>query len=137
MNFLITGGSGFIGSALIRFLIHETKHSVMNIDKLTYAANNHSIANVADNPRYQFIKCDICDQALISEILEEFRPDIIMNLAAESHVDRSIAGPSEFIKTNIVGTSVLLECSRKYWHSLGAVENSSSTDMSTKKTASG
>lgn len=104
MKFLITGGAGFIGSAVVRFLINETEHEVLNFDKLTYAGNLKNVAEVADSTRYQFVHGDICDRELIKKTFAEFKPDKIMHLAAESHVDRSITGPSEFIQTNIVGT---------------------------------
>jgi len=117
-RFLITGGAGFIGSAMIRFLISETQNEVLNLDKLTYAGNLESLSEVSTNPRYSFKQVDICDQHEIELAFSEFQPDVIMHLAAESHVDRSIDGPSDFIKTNIVGTYVLLEETRKYWLSL-------------------
>jgi dTDP-glucose 4,6-dehydratase len=117
-NFLITGGAGFIGSAVIRFLIEETDHQVLNLDKLTYAGNLESLAAVSSNPRYQFVQGDVCDRALVSKLFADFKPDVVMHLAAESHVDRSIDGPAEFIQTNIVGTSVMLECAREYWKQL-------------------
>jgi len=117
-NFFITGGAGFIGSAVIRFLIKETDHQVLNLDKLTYAGNLESLASVAQNQRYQFLQADVCDQGLVSQVFEDFQPDVVMHLAAESHVDRSIDGPTDFIQTNIVGTSVMLECARKYWKQL-------------------
>jgi dTDP-glucose 4,6-dehydratase len=117
---IITGGAGFIGSAVIRFLIEETDHQVLNLDKLTYAGNLESLAMVANNPRYQFVQGDICDRALVKRLFSECKPNIVMHLAAESHVDRSIDGPAEFIQTNIVGTSVLLECAREYWKALPA-----------------
>jgi dTDP-glucose 4,6-dehydratase len=119
-NFLITGGAGFIGSAVIRFLIEEPDHQVLNLDKLTYAGNLESLAAVSSNPRYQFVQGDVCDRALVSKLFADFKPDVVMHLAAESHVDRSIDGPAEFIQTNIVGTSVMLECAREYWKGLPA-----------------
>lgn len=115
MRILLTGGAGFIGSALIRHLLNDTQHQVLNLDKLTYAGNLESLASVADNPRYQFVQADIGDSAAVSRALAEFQPDAIMHLAAESHVDRSIDGPAEFIQTNIVGTYALLEATRAYW----------------------
>ncbi|WP_312921332.1 dTDP-glucose 4,6-dehydratase [Stutzerimonas nitrititolerans] len=118
MRILVTGGAGFIGSALIRHLIRDTEHSVLNLDKLTYAGNLESLAEMDGNTRYQFLQADIADRERVSEALLEFQPDAIMHLAAESHVDRSIDGPAEFIQTNIVGTYQLLEAARAYWQSL-------------------
>ena len=118
MRILVTGGAGFIGSALIRHLIQDTEHSVLNLDKLTYAGNLESLADVQTNDRYQFLQADIADIERVGEALLEFQPDAIMHLAAESHVDRSIDGPAEFIQTNIVGTYQLLEATRAYWQSL-------------------
>ncbi|HBS78641.1 MAG: dTDP-glucose 4,6-dehydratase [Pseudomonas sp.] len=118
MRILVTGGAGFIGSALIRHLIQDTGHSVLNLDKLTYAGNLESLAEVHSSDRYQFLQADIADRERVSEALLEFQPDAIMHLAAESHVDRSIDGPAEFIQTNIVGTYQLLEATRAYWQSL-------------------
>jgi dTDP-glucose 4,6-dehydratase len=115
MRILITGGAGFIGSALIRHLLSNTEHQVFNLDKLTYAGNLESLASVAHSPRYQFLQADIADNARVSQALAEFQPDAIMHLAAESHVDRSIDGPAAFIQTNIVGTYSLLESARAYW----------------------
>lgn len=120
MNILVTGGAGFIGSALIRHLISHTNHRVLNLDKLTYAGNLESLVDVQDNPRYEFLQADICDQTALDTALERFQPDAIMHLAAESHVDRSIDGPAAFIQTNIVGTYQLLESARRYWNSLPA-----------------
>lgn len=122
-RFLITGGAGFIGSAVIRFLIDETNHQVLNLDKLTYAGNLESLAGVSGNSRYQFVQCDVCDRGLVSKLFADFHPDVVMHLAAESHVDRSIDGPAEFIRTNIVGTSVMLECAREYWKQLPSSES--------------
>ncbi|WP_019340831.1 dTDP-glucose 4,6-dehydratase [Stutzerimonas stutzeri] len=118
MRILVTGGAGFIGSALIRHLIQDTEHSVLNLDKLTYAGNLESLAEVHGSDRYQFLQADIADRDRVSEALLEFQPDAIMHLAAESHVDRSIDGPAEFIQTNIVGTYQLLEATRAYWQTL-------------------
>ena len=115
---LITGGSGFIGSALIRYIINHTEDSVINIDKLTYAANQSALKEVENNPRYAFEQVDICDFKAIESIFEKYQPDAVMHLAAESHVDRSIDGPAAFIETNIVGTYTLLEAARAYWNSL-------------------
>ena len=112
---LVTGGAGFIGSAVIRYLINNTHHIVINVDKLTYAGNLESLNQISDNSRYHFDKVDICDATEISRLFYLYQPDIIMHLAAESHVDRSIDGPSEFIQTNIVGTYNLLEQARRYW----------------------
>ena len=115
---LVTGGAGFIGSAVIRHIIENTDHSVLNVDKLTYAGNLESLESVENNSRYTFEQVDICDAADIKRVLKKYQPDIIMHLAAESHVDRSIDGPGEFIQTNIVGTYVLLEEARSYWSNL-------------------
>ncbi|NBA98217.1 GDP-mannose 4,6-dehydratase, partial [Pseudomonas sp. R5(2019)] len=108
MRILITGGAGFIGSALVRHLIENTEHEVLNLDKLTYAGNLESLTSIASNSRYEFVQADIGDQATVSTVLARFQPHAIMHLAAESHVDRSIDGPSDFIQTNIVGTYSLL-----------------------------
>ncbi|MUH71383.1 dTDP-glucose 4,6-dehydratase [Psychrosphaera haliotis] len=116
---LVTGGAGFIGSALVRFLINETDNTVINYDKLTYAGNLESLKSVEDSSRYHFVKGDICDFGAVTETLERYQPDYIMHLAAESHVDRSIDGPGEFIETNIVGTYALLECAKEYYQGLG------------------
>tara|TARA_B100000886_G_C20425050_1_gene493531 strand:- start:2259 stop:3293 length:1035 start_codon:yes stop_codon:yes gene_type:complete len=118
MKFIITGGAGFIGSSLIRYLINETEHQVLNIDKLTYAGNLESLETISHSSRYQFSQTDICDQPKLDSLISEFQPNIIMHLAAESHVDRSIEGPAKFIETNIVGTYKLLEAARTYWHQL-------------------
>ncbi|MGE8361788.1 dTDP-glucose 4,6-dehydratase [Pseudomonas sp.] len=118
MRILVTGGAGFIGSALVRHLLNHTEHSVFNLDKLTYAGNLESLASVADNPRYQFLQADIGDQPRVAQALTDFQPDAVMHLAAESHVDRSIDGPAAFIQTNIVGTYSLLEATRAYWSAL-------------------
>ncbi|KXJ58763.1 MAG: dTDP-glucose 4,6-dehydratase [Thalassospira sp. Nap_22] len=124
MNFLVTGGAGFIGSAVIRFLTSETKHKVLNLDKLTYAGNLETLAEIENNPRYQFIQGDICDRQLIEKLFAEHQPDVVMHLAAESHVDRSIDRPSDFIQTNIVGTTVMLECARDYYSTLNTERKS-------------
>lgn len=112
---LVTGGAGFIGSALVRYLINETDAEVANVDVLTYAGNLDSLAQVATSGRYQFHPVDILDAKALTQVFEAFRPDIVMHLAAESHVDRSIDGPAAFIQTNIVGTYTLLEATRAYW----------------------
>jgi dTDP-glucose 4,6-dehydratase len=117
-RFLITGGAGFIGSALVRYIIRETEHSALVIDKLTYAGNLESLRSVANDQRYSFIRADIVDAATMNSVFEDYRPDIVMHLAAESHVDRSIDGPAEFIKTNIIGTYTLLEAALGYWRSM-------------------
>jgi dTDP-glucose 4,6-dehydratase len=118
MKLLITGGAGFIGSAVIRHIIDNTDHSVVNVDKLTYAGNLESLVSVENDSRYAFEQVDICDTNEIERVFKEHQPDIVMHLAAESHVDRSIDGPGEFIQTNIVGTYVLLEETRDYWSNL-------------------
>ena len=118
MNILITGGAGFIGSALIRHIIKTSNDKILNVDKLTYAGNLHSIKEVKDNPRYSFAKIDICDHTKLHRALFAFKPDVIMHLAAETHVDRSIDNSESFIKTNILGTYNLLECSREYYFSI-------------------
>ena len=115
---LVTGGAGFIGSALVRHIIQDTDNTVLNVDKLTYAGNLESLATVADNSRYQFSQTDICDRAALDQLFETFQPDAVMHLAAESHVDRSITGPAAFIETNIIGTYQLLEAARHYWNGL-------------------
>lgn len=117
---LITGGAGFIGSAVVRQLISETDCRVVNVDKLTYAGNLQSLASVADNPRYCFEHVDICDAVEVGRVFREHQPSAVMHLAAESHVDRSISGPADFIQTNIVGTYTLLEAAREYWGGLEA-----------------
>jgi dTDP-glucose 4,6-dehydratase len=119
MKIIVTGGAGFIGSALIRYLISETQHTVLNLDKLTYAGNLTSLKEVEDSSRYSFVQADICDKPAIERIFDEYRPDAIMHLAAESHVDRSIDGPAAFIETNIIGTYNLLDVSKRYYDSLG------------------
>ena len=117
-NILVTGGAGFIGSAVVRYLINSTDNRVLNIDKLTYAGNLESLASVNDNPRYQFLHADICDKVAMTKAFDDFEPDIVMHLAAESHVDRSIDGPMDFIQTNILGTYTLLEVARAYYQGL-------------------
>lgn len=117
---LITGGAGFIGSALIRHLIGQSDYRVVNIDKLTYAGNLESLTEVENHPSYRFVQADICDADKVAAIFSEFKPVAIMHLAAESHVDRSIDGPAEFVQTNLVGTYTLLEAARAYWSQLQA-----------------
>lgn len=121
MKILVTGGAGFIGSAVIRYLIGETTEQVINLDKLTYAGNLESLGQAADSERYSFEQVDICDVAELQRVFSVYQPDAVMHLAAESHVDRSIEGAAEFIKTNIVGTYQLLEVARDYWMQLPAV----------------
>lgn len=118
MKILVTGGAGFIGSAVVRHIIKNTQDSVLNIDKLTYAGNLESLKEIDQSPKYQFKKIDICNVKELTKAFEDFKPDLVMHLAAESHVDRSIDGPAEFIATNIVGTYTLLEVARKYWSNL-------------------
>ena len=118
MKILITGGAGFIGSALIRHVIGSTGHSVINVDKLTYAGNLESLNSIESHSRYHFEQADICDAVKINQLLQQHQPDAIMHLAAESHVDRSIDGPAAFIETNIVGTYILVEAARNYWQNL-------------------
>ncbi len=115
---IVTGGAGFIGSAVVRHLINNSDYRVVNYDKLTYAGNLESLKSVSDNPRYRFVNGDICDPAAVGALFDQYKPNAIMHLAAESHVDRSITGPSDFINTNIVGTSILLEAGRNYWEQL-------------------
>ncbi len=118
MKILVTGGAGFIGSAVIRHIISNTDDSVVNVDKLTYAGNLESLLSVSDSPRYAFEKVDICDRPALDRVLQRHQPDAIMHLAAESHVDRSIDGPAAFMETNIIGTYTLLEAARQYWNTL-------------------
>ncbi len=118
MKILVTGGCGFIGSALVRMLISSTEHSVLNIDKLTYAGNQASLASVLPSARYSFFQADICGRKEIEKAFRDYAPDAVIHLAAESHVDRSIDGPGDFIQTNIVGTYTMLEAARSYWSSL-------------------
>jgi len=117
-RYLITGGAGFIGSAVVRKLIATTNHQVLVVDKLTYAGNLESLAPVAADPRFRFERADIVDTARMRQLLKEFAPDVVMHLAAESHVDRSIDGPDAFIQTNVVGTYAMLQAALEYWRSL-------------------
>ena len=118
MKILVTGGAGFIGSAVVRHIINHTQDSVVNLDKLTYAGNLDSVSSVANSERYAFVQADICDRAALDKIFAEHQPDAVMHLAAESHVDRSIDSAGEFIQTNIVGTFTLLEAARAYYQTL-------------------
>ncbi|EGQ9933070.1 TPA: dTDP-glucose 4,6-dehydratase [Vibrio vulnificus] len=118
MKILVTGGAGFIGSAVIRHIINHTQDSAVNLDKLTYAGNLESLSDVAENSRYAFEQVDICDRAELDRVFAQHKPDAVMHLAAESHVDRSIDGPAAFIETNIIGTYNLLEAARAYWLTL-------------------
>lgn len=122
MRILLTGGCGFIGSAVIRHIIHSTNHTILNIDAMTYAASAATVESVATNERYRFSKTDITDSKALEDLFETFRPHAVMHLAAESHVDRSIDGPSVFIQTNMVGTYTLLEAARKYWLTLDKID---------------
>lgn len=119
-TYLVTGGAGFIGSALVRALIEEQAANVVNIDKLTYAGNLDSLAAVVGDPRYRFVHADICDPAALRRVFDEYRPDYVIHLAAETHVDRSIDGPAPFVETNVVGTFELLREAHHYWQSLDA-----------------
>ena len=118
MKILLTGGAGFIGSNLVRLLVSEKGAEVINLDKLTYAGNTESLANLAGHPKYTFEQVDICDVDALGKVFAKHQPDAVMHLAAESHVDRSIDGPGEFIQTNIVGTYNLLQAALVYWRSL-------------------
>ena len=122
MKIIVTGGAGFIGSAVVREIINNTQDEVLVVDKLTYAGNLESLAMVADSPRYQFKQIDICNRAALDIVFNEYQPDAVMHLAAESHVDRSIDGPAAFIETNIIGTYTLLEASRQYWNVLSRIK---------------
>jgi dTDP-glucose 4,6-dehydratase len=124
MRVLVTGGAGFIGSALVRHLVIEKGHEVLNVDALTYAGYLPSLKAVEDKPNYRFLHADICDRPAMERAFAEFRPDRVMHLAAESHVDRSITGAADFIQTNVIGTFTLLEAARDYWSKLdGAARN--------------
>jgi dTDP-glucose 4,6-dehydratase len=120
MKILVTGGAGFIGSALVRHLVQRTNHTVLVADKLTYAGDLASLASVQGDPRYHFSRTDICDAPAMAKLFASFEPDSVMHLAAESHVDRSIDGPAEFVNTNVVGTYVLLDQSLAHWRKLGS-----------------
>lgn len=124
---LVTGGAGFIGSAVCRYLVLEKKIQVLNVDKLTYAGNTASLKEIEKNPLYRFAQADICDRQKIAELFADFQPDAVMHLAAESHVDRSIDGPAAFIETNIVGTYTMLACALDYWRSLPSSLNKQQT----------
>ncbi|ABI61000.1 dTDP-glucose 4,6-dehydratase [Granulibacter bethesdensis] len=115
MRILVTGGCGFIGSAVIRHLIRDTAHSVVNVDKMTYAASEDALEEALTDPRHTLVKADICDATAIAQVFATHRPDAVMHLAAESHVDRSIDGPAQFVQTNVVGTLVMLEAAREHW----------------------
>ncbi|MCS0417711.1 dTDP-glucose 4,6-dehydratase [Vibrio diabolicus] len=121
---LVTGGAGFIGSAVVRHIIRDTQDTVINLDKLTYAGNLESLVDVSDSERYYFEQVDICDRAELDRVFSEHQPDMVMHLAAESHVDRSIDGPAAFIETNVMGTYHLLEAARQYWSSLDEARQS-------------
>ena len=118
MRILVSGGAGFIGSAVCRHLITGTDDFVVNVDKLTYAGNLESLRTVSGNARYEFAKVDICDEVSVSTLFDQFSPDAVLHLAAESHVDRSITGSRSFIDTNIIGTYTMLEAARCYWSGL-------------------
>jgi len=125
MKILVTGGAGFIGSALVRHIINNTDNSVVNVDKLTYAGNLDSLVSIANNDRYLFERVDICNKVELGRIFNTYKPDVVMHLAAESHVDRSIDSPDDFIQTNIVGTYNMLEVARAYWLDLADTKKSS------------
>jgi dTDP-glucose 4,6-dehydratase len=121
MKIIVTGGAGFIGSALVRHLMAHTDHQVLVVDKLTYAGNLASLASVQSHPRYHFSQTDICDHSAIANVFSNFDPDAVMHLAAESHVDRSIDRPADFINTNVIGSYVLLEAALAHWRKLGSL----------------
>lgn len=125
MKIIVTGGAGFIGSAVVRHIINDTSDEVLNVDSLTYAGNLESLASVEDSDRYHFSQTDICDTPAMAALFEEFQPDAVMHLAAESHVDRSIEGPMAFVQTNVVGTCSMLEAARGYWQKLPAEKQAS------------
>src|SRR4029077_3178486 len=118
VKIVVTGGAGFIGSAVCRYLVRETQAHIVNVDKLTYAANLRSLEAIANSPNYTFVKADICDRAAMDAVFRVHTPEIVMHLAAESHVDRSISGSDTFIHTNVHGTTCVLEAARAYWISL-------------------
>lgn len=125
MKIIVTGGAGFIGSAVVRHIINDTSDEVLNVDSLTYAGNLESLASVKGSDRYHFSQTDICDTPAMAALFEEFQPDAVMHLAAESHVDRSIEGPMAFVQTNVVGTCSMLEAARGYWQKLPAEKQAS------------
>jgi len=118
VRIIVTGGAGFIGSALVRYVVQETAHNVLVVDKLTYAGSIASLESVHGHPRFRFSRTDICDQAEIRELFASFDPDAVVHLAAESHIDRSITAPAEFVKTNMLGTYSLLEAALAHWRSI-------------------
>ena len=124
MKILVTGGAGFIGSALVRHIIDNTDNSVVNVDKLTYAGNLESLASITNNDRYSFERVDVCNKVELGRVFNDYKPDVVMHLAAESHVDRSIDSPDDFIQTNIVGTYNMLEVARAYWLDLASTKKS-------------
>lgn len=124
MKFLVTGGAGFIGSAVIRHLVNDLNYEVINLDSLTYAGNLESLTDVSSSGNYKFEKVDVCDTENVKRVFDQHQPDKVMHLAAESHVDRSIDGPAEFIQTNIVGTYVMLDVAKQYWSNLSEQKKS-------------